>query len=139
MCFVVVMRLWDFQVIDEVFERQQIIDRIAALSPQQIRVHLWVTTTLDAAFPFVYGLFHAGMALRFLGRWGTVVAVLSLACIPVDLIEGFSQVMLLTGHEGFLTIKTVMTPIKLLLFVPGFLATVVAIVIAASRQRKPRK
>jgi hypothetical protein len=43
--------------------------------------------------------------------------------IPADLLEGGAQIMLLTGHEGFMPLKLIMTPTKLLLFGSGLVIT----------------
>jgi len=124
------MGIWNFQVIDELFIKQEIIDSVAALNQTQTKVHILTTATLDVAYPFAYGAFQAGMAYRYLGRIGTFIAPLSLLCIPVDLIEGFAQVMILSDHAQFIDLKTIATPIKLLLYVPGLLAALVALGLA---------
>lgn len=136
--FLIVMWAWDFLVIDEFFKRQDILAGVADLSATQKHVHVIVTATLDVAYPFAYGIFQAGMAYRFLGRWGRLIAPLSLICIPVDLAEGFAQIMILSGHLQFVETKILVTPIKLLLYVPGLCAALVALVIAASRRQKVR-
>ena len=113
------MLVWDFVVIDELFIKEDILAHIAALTDEQKRVHTITTATLDVAYPFAYGIFQAGMAYRFLGRWGKWIAPISLICIPVDLIEGFVQVMLLNGMLEYVDLKTIVTPVKLALYIPG--------------------
>ena len=66
------------------------------------------------------------MAYRYLGNLGRWAALLSIFCIPIDLIEGFSQVMLLLGHESFITLKILVTPIKFGLFIPGLCCAIIA-------------
>ena len=129
-CFLVVMWVWDFQIIDELFLRQEILNAVASLDRAQRHVHILVTATLDVIYPFTYGIFQSGMAYRYLGRWGELLAPLSLMCIPVDLLEGFSQVMILTGQNEFVDLKVVVTPIKLFLYIPGLCAALVAIYLA---------
>lgn len=139
LAFLVIMRVWDFQVIDEMFSKEAILAHIDAMSAQQRRVHAIATATLDVVYPFAYGTFQAGMAYRYLANWGRWVAPLSLFCIPVDLIEGFAQVMLLTGSEQYVDLKVVVTPIKLALYLPGLGFTIAAIVIAYRQHIRVRK
>jgi len=91
--FLLVMLVWDFQVIDELFLRQEILNAVAGLDRTQRHVHILTTATLDVLYPFAYGIFQSGMAYRYLGRWGNLLAPLSLICIPVDLLEGFSALV----------------------------------------------
>ena len=101
--FAAAMYYWDFQIIDEMYDADEILTHLAMLSSEQKYIHIVLTTTLDVVYPFIYGFFQAGMAYRYLGNLGRWAALLSIFCIPVDLIEGFSQVMLLLGHESFRT------------------------------------
>lgn len=137
--FLVVMWRWNFQVIDEVFLRDTLTKSLANLDATQKQVHVLVTATLDVAYPFAYGIFQAGMAYRFLGDWGKWLAPLSLVCIPVDLIEGFAQVMILKDHLHYVPLKVIVTPIKLLLYIPGLGAALVALGFAVSRASKTKQ
>ena len=137
--FVVIMQVWDFWVIDEMFSKERILAHIEALSDKQRLVHVWTTATLDVAYPFAYGTFQAGMAYRYLGRWGRWVAPLGLICIPVDLIEGFAQVMLLTGSTEYISLKIVATPVKLALYFSSLGFAIVAGGRLAHRQRSLRR
>ena len=134
LCFVAVMMVWDFLVIDEYFVGQDILDGLASLNHTQKQVHIIATMTLDVIYPFAYGIFQAGMAYRYLGKLGRYIAPLSLVCIPIDLIEGFVQVMLLSGNLGYVESKTIVTPIKLALYLPGALAALIALGIAIMRK-----
>jgi hypothetical protein len=89
-----------------------------------------MTGTLDVAYPFAYGAFFIGIALRYFGRFGIYLALPSLLCIPADLTEGLAQVMILTGHEGWMTLKIIATPIKLALYITGLLITLVGLCLA---------
>ena len=133
--FLLVMLGWDFQLIDELFVRQEILASLAALSDTQKLVHAITTATLDVAYPFAYGIFQAGMAYRYLGSLGRFIAPLSLLCIPVDLVEGMLQLLLLNGQLEFVDSKTVVTPIKLLLYLPGLCGALVALAIAAFQRK----
>lgn len=137
--FGVVMQVWDFVIIDEMFDREQILSHIAAMTEQQRRVHAIMTGTLDVAYPLAYGTFQAGMAYRYLGSWGTWIAPLSLICIPVDLLEGFTQVMLLNGGDYWVDLKVVVTPLKIALFTPGLLFALIALGIAGSQYFRARR
>lgn len=137
--FGLVMNAWDFVVIDEMFLRDEILAHVGAIAPEQRQVHATMTATLDVAYPFAYGAFQAGMAYRFLGAPGKWIAPLSLLCIPVDLVEGFAQVMLLTGATEFVDLKVVVTPVKLALYVPGLLFALVALAIASQYYWRERE
>jgi hypothetical protein len=133
--FLLVMRIWDFQLIDEMYSKEAILVQIESMSNDQRYAHALTTATLDVLYPFTYGIFQAGMAYRFLGSWGKWIAPLSLVCIPVDLIEGFSQVMLLTGSLGYVELKAIVTPIKLVSYILGLAFALLALVIAFRQAR----
>lgn len=133
--FAVVMNIWEFHLIDEMFVKEDILAHVESMSAEQRRVHAITTLTLDVVYPFAYGVFQAGMAYRFLGHWGKWIAPLSLFCMPVDLIEGFSQVMILNGSLEFVELKSMVTPLKLVLFIPGLIGAIVALGIAIKRTR----
>ena len=116
------------------YDADEILTHLAMLSSEQKGIHIVLTTTLDVVYPFIYGFFQAGMAYRYLGNVGRWAALLSILCIPVDLIEGFSQVMLLLGDESFITLKTLVTPIKFGLFIPGLCCALVAGCLAFCRK-----
>lgn len=135
--FGIVMQVWDFVIIDEMFDQAQIRAHIEAMTLEQRSVHALLTSTVDVAYPFAYATFQAGMAYRYLGRWGRWIALLSIVCVPVDLLEGFAQVMLLQGNEPYMALKLIATPVKLALFIPGFLGALIAVGFAV-RQRPQR-
>lgn len=137
--FLLVMKIWDFHLIDETYAKDAILAQIEAMSDVQKYVHAITTATLDVIYPFAYGIFQAGMAFRYLGPWGKSIGLLSLVCIPVDLIEGFTQVMLLTGSLDYVGLKTLVTPIKLILYLPGLAFALVALGVALRQSRLERK
>ncbi len=55
--FVVAMYYWDFQIIDEMYDADEILTHLAMLSSEQKYVHIVLTTTLDVVYPFIYGFF----------------------------------------------------------------------------------
>ena len=128
LAFGVVMHIWDFILIDEMYNPEQISSHIAAMSGEQKHVHIWTTATLDVLYPLVYGPLFAGVALKAFGKHGLLLALPSLLYIPADLIKGYSQVMLLSGNADYMSLKTTMTPIKFALFFPGFIIAIVGAV-----------
>jgi hypothetical protein len=134
--FILVMYIWDFQIIDEMYTKDVILAHIGAMSETQKHVHAVMTATLDVVYPFTYGFFQAGMALRYFGSWGKWIALLSLVCIPFDLVEGFSQVMLLTGSLQYVELKAVVTPIKLALYLPGLAFALIAVIVALKLSKR---
>jgi hypothetical protein len=134
--FLFIMHNWNFKIIDEMYNSEKIMAHIASMSTEQRTVHWIMTATLDVVYPFIYAVFLAGMAYRFLGNFGKCIAPISLICIPFDLAEGFAQIMLLTGSDDFVTLKTIVTPIKLVLFSTGMFFAVVAGFIGLYRKLK---
>lgn len=65
--FILVMKIWDFHIIDEMYNKEIILTHIGTLCEEQKHVHIFMTATLDVVFPFTYGLFQAGMALKYFG------------------------------------------------------------------------
>lgn len=129
--FGLVMKIWQFELIDEMYLPDQIKAHLASLTPSQKYVHAWVTATLDVAYPLAYGGFFIGMALRFFGRYGAWLALPGVLVIPVDLAEGLVQILLLNGVESVLGYKQILTPLKLGLFFPGLAIAVLGGLIAA--------
>ncbi len=117
--FGIIMRVWDFGIIDEMSDPEEIKAHIANMSATQRSVHAVMTATLDVAYPLAYGGFFIGVALRFFGKLGPWLAIPSFLVIPVDLMEGVTQVMALTGNESLLWLKAILTPTKLALYFAG--------------------
>ncbi len=134
--FGLIMQIWQFEIIDEMSEPDQIRAHVAAFTATQKTVHAWMTATLDVAYPLAYGGFFIGMALRFFDRAGFWLALPSALVIPVDLAEGYVQVMLLTGDDSLLHYKQILTPLKLGLFIPGLIISLVGAGIAIARRRR---
>lgn len=133
--FGVIMQVWQFEIIDEMSDPEQIRAHVAAFSEIQKTVHAWMTATLDVAYPLAYGSLFIGMALRFFGRAGFWLALPSLLVIPVDLAEGYVQVMFLMGNDSLLHLKSILTPLKLALFIPGLIIALVGAGIAFKERR----
>lgn len=111
-----VMKIWQFGIIDEMYTKDVILNHIRNMTSEQRTVHAWMTGTLDVVYPFAYGAFFIGVTVKFFKQFGLWLALPAMLVIPVDLVEGYSQIMLLTGHEDFVTLKQIVTPIKLVLY-----------------------
>ena len=97
---------------------------ISSMTVYQRHFHIWITATLDVAYPAAYGALFIGSAYRFFPSKGLLLSLPALLCIPVDLGEGAVQVLALMGALDLINLKAFLTPLKLLLFVSGFLITI---------------
>lgn len=136
--FGVVMAVYDFSVIDEMSVAAEIREHIAAMTVQQRNIHAWMTGTLDVAYPLAYSTFFMGVALRFFKGFRYWLALPSLIVVPFDLTEGFAQIMLLTGSEGFMDLKVVATQGKLALFIAGLCITLCGLLLGLKRYLSKR-
>ncbi len=89
---------------------------LASMTAAQKNSHFWMTLLLDYAFPLTYGAFFAGLALRFPGRIGMVLAVPALLVFGADVSENMVQLLALKGVDGLLFTKEFLTPAKFFLF-----------------------
>lgn len=126
--FGMVMHVWDFGLIDEMHDSTLILAHIDAMTPLQRTVHIWMTATLDVAYPFAYAGFFIGMAIRHFPKAGKYLALPNVLVIPTDLSEGLVQVLLLNGVDTVVGLKTILTPLKLGLFWFGLAVTLFALV-----------
>ena len=135
--FLAVMRIYGFTIIDEMWQPATILAHVEALSPEQRRAHAWLTGTADVAYPLAYAAWLGGLAVAAFParRW---LALPILLCVPADLIEGLSQMMILTGTPDWVSVKAVATPVKLVLFVTGCLIGLAAIVRLLMPRRRAR-
>ena len=130
--FGIVMAVWDFQLIDEMYRASEIEAHVLAMSPTQRTVHIWMTATLDVLYPLVYGGFFIGAARRFYDhRW---LVLPSLLVIPTDLAEGVVQVFLLSGHMEALPLKEILTPLKFAFYFPALAIALLGIARSAIRR-----
>lgn len=135
--FVSIMKVYDFLLIDEMWNPDEIAAHISALSEQQKRAHIWTTATLDVLYPIVYGCFFVGMSWRFFGRPGRWLAVPGIATVPFDLTEGVIQIMALSGRYDVIVHKAWATPWKLGLFITASVITLAALAVAIRRKFSP--
>ncbi|WP_124916938.1 hypothetical protein [Alteromonas flava] len=133
------MYVEQFQIIDEMFIPAEILAHINAMTERQKNVHIWLTATLDVAYPFAYGALFIGLTLRSFPVHGYWLMLPSILVIPVDLLEGVIQILLLRGHDDVVTIKSVVTALKLILFVTGLMVGVVATIrlLTSRKHRNP--
>ena len=116
---------WGISFIDAISDPEAVRQAIASLTADQRIVHVWITATLDVAYPLAYGAFFVGSALAFYDRVGWYIAMAVLVVIPTDLIEGVVQVLALLDIADLVDAKAVLTPLKTVLFLFGLAATVV--------------
>ncbi len=99
-----------------------------SMTAQQRTNHFWVTVLLDTAYPLSFGLFFAGMAWRFFGKWGPLAAIPGFGVLIVDLTENTLQAITLSGAAYVLEPKAWVSPLKMNLF---YLAALIALIAAA--------
>ena len=128
-CFGLAMHVGGFQIIDEMYNAENIRRHVAAMTPAQKSIHSWLTGTVDVLYPFAYAAFFIGIAVKCFGRLGIWLAIPSLLAIPADLTEGFAQIMILQGHDSFISLKVWATPIKLAFFAAGLFITVIGLLL----------
>ena len=131
------IQAYDLHIIDEISDPDQIRSVVAAMSAEQRSAHWWMTLVLDYFYPLAYGAFFAGMAYRFFGKLGPWLALPALICIPADIIENTIQLFILSGNDGLIWVKAIVTPIKLATFIPAALIALVGLGIAAHRKLRP--
>ncbi len=107
---------WDLTFMDDFASPAKVRELLEQMSRQQKIVHLWITATLDVAYPFAYGSLLAGAALRCFRKYGIYLALPAFFTALVDLIEGVVQVMALTETADLLGLKAYITPLKFGMF-----------------------
>ena len=129
--FLLVMKVCDFMIIDEMYKSDDIIAHIQNMSAAQKSAHIWTTATLDVAYPFSYAALFGGLTVTAFPhqKW---LALPILICVPFDLIEGVTQIALLNDQFDWVLIKQVVTPIKFILLI---LSAIIGLVSLASFYR----
>jgi len=125
---------YDLHIIDEISDPDQIRAVVAAMTPEQMSAHWWMTLSLDFFYPIAYGAFFAGLALRYFGAVGPWIIIPSIIVVPADIIENTVQLFILSGDFSLIGVKTIATPIKLVSFIVAALIALVALVFAAYRR-----
>lgn len=106
---------------------------VAGMTAEQRSAHFWVTALLDTAFPLSFGLFFAGMAMRFFGKWGKLAALPAFGALVFDLTENTIQALALSGAADVLDAKAWVTPGKLWLFYAAAIIALIAALIGLFR------
>ncbi|MEM1381039.1 MAG: hypothetical protein AAGH41_10490 [Pseudomonadota bacterium] len=129
--FVLIMVIWDFQIIDEMRDPEVIRTHINAITDVQRSVHVWTTSTLDVTYPLTYGALLAGVTRRSLP---SVFCLPALAAVPTDLAEGVVQVLALSSVADVLEWKAVLTPLKFALLGVAIVLAFIAIGLGRRKQ-----
>ena len=103
-------------ILDSIAPIDEVHSLLNGMSDVQKDSHFMMTLALDMLYPFVYGGLFVGLALRFCGKVGIWLAIPALVVVPVDLFENIIQLLAITGSEGLLSLKAILTPIKFVLF-----------------------
>lgn len=114
-------------IIDEITSPEKVKAVLAAQTPAQHAAHYKMTLFADIPYPFAYGTFFAGLIITAFKKWGRWLALLPIICIPADTIENISQLFILKGDMGPLSIKAIATPIKLGTYLPALILAVIAL------------
>jgi len=123
LAFQLIARQFELVLLDTLTDPDEVRSAIAAMTGKQRELHALVTATLDVAYPAAYGALFIGSAFRFFPSWGFVLSIPAMVCIPVDLTEGVVQVLALVGDTDWVSAKTILTPLKQVLFLTGLLIT----------------
>ena len=99
-------------------------DILDLMTQNQKVLHIWITATLDVAYPLSYGSLFAGSALRFFPEYGIYLALPALLAIIADLTEGFIQILALTNTSDLLALKEYVTPFKYGMAILGLIIAV---------------
>lgn len=103
------------------------------MTPVQRRSHGWMTLILDMPYPLAYGVWYAGLALKAFPKLGWWIALPALLTIPIDLTENTTQVLALLGGVDVLSLKDIVTPLKLLFFISASLIALASLVLLLVR------
>ena len=130
----IVPAIWLFSLIDLISDPEMVRSQVEAMTREQRMIHAWTTVTLDVIYPLAYGPLFAGLALRYLGRAGPFIAIFAGIAVIADLVEGFTQVVILHGGFFMLPAKAILTPLKYGSVSVALLGGLFAIGIAAKRR-----
>lgn len=104
------------EILDQTASLEESTALLASMTDDQKTSHFWMTLLLDYLFPTAYGAFFAGMALRFPGRLGILLAIPAFLVFGADVVENTVQLLALKGNDGLLVTKEFLTPAKFMLF-----------------------
>ncbi len=125
--FQIISGQYNLVLLDSLSDPTEVRNMLANMTEQQRSVHVWVTSTLDVAYPIAYGIFFAGSAYKFFPVYGKYLALPALICVPVDIIEGLIQVLALTSGIDWVQAKAILTPLKFALVLTALFITLFGI------------
>jgi len=114
---------WDLVLLDGVSDPATARALLGNMTPAQIRGHLWFTSTLDIIYPVAAAGLFASAALNAFGKYGIYLAIPPLIALPLDLVEGVIQALVLSGTADWLALKAYTTPVKSLGYASGLLVS----------------
>ncbi|MEO0467293.1 MAG: hypothetical protein AAF216_12190 [Pseudomonadota bacterium] len=94
--------------------------------PNAVGVHLYLSAGVDMVYPLSYGLFVAGVCIRYGGQHGVMLAVPILGAAAVDISENIVQIIALAGDTSVLWLKSILTPAKFVLAAIGSCLAILA-------------
>ena len=116
----------DLTLIDRIGDPEQIRQTISSMNAMQRQVHIWTTATLDVLYPLTYGLLFAGLSLSQFRRFWALPAMI---VIPIDLLEGVVQMILLLGNDHWIGLKAILTSTKFVFFALAALIALAALMV----------
>eukprot|EP01006_Ploeotia_vitrea_P052129 TRINITY_DN67654_c8_g1_i3.p1 TRINITY_DN67654_c8_g1~~TRINITY_DN67654_c8_g1_i3.p1 ORF type:complete len:200 (-),score=3.76 TRINITY_DN67654_c8_g1_i3:588-1187(-) len=115
-------------LLDSIFYPDEVNEYLGSLEDDGAKSHIKVTTHEDSLFPFMYSTLYVWVWSPYLHNQPLRQLALFL-CLFSDLAENCVQVGLLNQHntrlDTLLNCKSVLTPMKLLCFIGGGVATAV--------------
>ena len=127
--FLITGSMWGITFLDTISDPSEVRLAISTMSPDQRTVHVWITATLDVAYPLAFGALFIGSAYKFYKSFGRLIALPSFVLVPTDLLEGVVQVLALTGTADLVDAKAVLTPLKTILLLLGITTTTVGCIV----------
>ncbi len=122
--FGVIAKLSDIRFLDGMAMPGEVLDYVGTLTSKQKMIHSVVTGSLDVLYPLTYGALLAGVVLRYMDDPHPAWLLPAVLVIPVDLVEGVIQIMILNGGVHLVGWKFWLTTVKFVLF---FMAVAIAV------------
>jgi hypothetical protein len=103
---------WGLVLLDGISDASAARTLLGNMTPEQIRGHIWFTTTIDLILPIAAAGLFASATLHSFVKYGRYLAIVPVLALPLDLTEGVIQVLALTGSADLLALKAYTTPVK---------------------------
>lgn len=123
--FAVISQVYGFRLLDGMADPGKVLAYVGTLTNEQKFVHTLTTATLDVLYPVTYAALFAGLTARYYNAGLPYLFIPAALVVPVDLIEGVIQIIILNGGIGLIGWKFWFTLFKFILF---FIAFAIAIV-----------